>query len=84
MWPQTTIATAAIEFGFGKELLKRSRTPRIMAEAALVIINSENLQLSGQTLIDESLLRERGITNFEQYKFDPNAKDLMQCIFLDN
>lgn len=84
LWPQTTIATAAIEFGFGKELLKRSRTPRIMAEAALVIINSENLQLSGQTLIDESLLRERGITNFEQFKFDPNANDLMQCLFLDN
>lgn len=83
LWPQTTIATAAIEFGFSKELLQRSRTPRIMAEAALVIINSENLQLSGQTLIDESLLREQGVSDFERFKFDPQAQDLMRDLYLD-
>jgi len=83
LWPQTTIATAAIEFALDKQLLKRSRTPRIMAEAALEIIKSENLQLSGQTLIDETLLRDRGISDFEQFKFDPHAQDLMRDLFLD-
>lgn len=83
LWPQTTIATAAIEFGVHKALLKRSRTPRIMAEAALEIINTESLMLSGQSLIDESLLRDRGFTDFEQYKFDPNADDLMRDLYLD-
>ena len=83
LWPQTTIATAAIEFALDKELMKRSRTPRIMAEAALEIIKSENLQLSGQTLIDETLLRDRGISDFEQFKFDPHAQELMRDLFLD-
>jgi citronellol/citronellal dehydrogenase len=83
LWPQTSIATAAVEFAIGKELLKQSRTPRIMAEAALEIIKTEHLQLSGQTLIDEGLLKERGFTDFEQYKYDPNSEDLMRDLFLD-
>jgi citronellol/citronellal dehydrogenase len=83
LWPQTSIATAAVEFAIGKELLKHSRTPRIMAEAALEIIKTEHLQLSGQTLIDEGLLKDRGFTDFEQYKYDPNSEDLMRDLFLD-
>ena len=84
LWPQTTIATAAIEFAVGKEFMNRSRTPRIMAEAALEIIRSENLEFSGKTLIDETLLRERGVTDFERFKVDPSVDDLMQDLFLDS
>ncbi len=83
LWPQTTIATAAIEFGIDKGLMKRSRKPRIMAEAALQIIKTDDLVLSGQCLIDESLLRERGVTDFDQYKLDPAADDLMRDLYLD-
>jgi len=84
LWPQTTIATAAIKFAIDESIMNRSRTPRIMAEAALEIITTENLELSGQNLIDESILRDKGITEFDQYKYDPNAKELMRDLFLDD
>jgi citronellol/citronellal dehydrogenase len=83
LWPQTTIATAAIKFALDPDIMKKSRTPKIMADAALEIIRSENLELSGQTLIDESFLRKQGFTNFDHYKFDLQAEDLMRDLFLD-
>ena len=84
LWPQTTIATAAIKFAIDESIMKISRTPRIMAEAALEIITAESLEFSGQTLIDEAILRNNGITNFDQYKYDPDAKELMRDLFLDS
>ncbi|MBL4661123.1 MAG: NAD(P)-dependent oxidoreductase [Alcanivoracaceae bacterium] len=84
LWPQTAIATAAIQFALDDSIMKKSRTPRIMAEAALEIIKTENQELTGQTLVDESLLREKGVTDFDQYKFDPEADELMRDLFLDN
>lgn len=83
LWPQTTIATAAIKFAIDESIMKKSRTPRIMAEAALEIICTKNLELSGQSLIDETLLRNKGVTDFDQYKYDPEATELMQDLFLD-
>lgn len=84
LWPQTTIATAAIEFAVDKNMMKKSRTPRIMAEAALMIINSQNLKFSGQTLIDEAILKDAGVTNFDQYRFDDSTDELMRDLFLDS
>lgn len=84
LWPQTVISTAAIEFeGGGKALMSRGRHPRIMADAAYEILTTQNCELTGQCLIDEALLRERGVTNFEDYRFDPtNDKPLMADLFL--
>ncbi len=83
LWPQTTIATAAIEFAVDKNMMKKSRVPRIMAEAALMIIKTKDLELSGQTLIDEALLKDAGVTNFDQYKFDHSVDEMMTDLFLD-
>lgn len=83
LWPQTTIATAAIKFAIDESIMKKSRTPRIMAEAALEILCTENLEFSGETLIDETLLRNKGVTDFDQYKYDPQAEELMRDLFLD-
>ncbi len=84
LWPQTTIATAAIQFAVDEQLMKRSRTPRIMADAALQIIQTNDLSLSGQNLIDEALLRDRGVTGFEHYRADDsNDQALMRDLFLD-
>ena len=84
LWPQTLISTAAIEFeAGGKQAMSRGRHPRIMADAAYEILISENCELTGQCLIDEGLLRERGVTEFEGYRFDPtNDKPLMADLFL--
>ena len=53
LWPRTTIATAAIEFEVGAAMMKISRTPRIMADAAYEVLVTPSRELTGQTLIDE-------------------------------
>ena len=85
LWPQTAIATAAIEFVVGnRDLFKNCRKPEIMADAAYEILITENRQLSGQTLIDEQILRARGYTDLDRYAVDPNNADqLLPDFFLD-
>ncbi|WP_212630358.1 NAD(P)-dependent oxidoreductase [Pseudomonas sp. KB-10] len=84
LWPKTMIATAAIEFELGsRDAFKRARTPAIMADAAHAILSSEGRSLTGRLLIDEDLLRERGISDFEQYRFDPVGGSLVPDLFVD-
>jgi citronellol/citronellal dehydrogenase len=83
LWPQTTIATAAIKFAIDENIMKKSRTPRIMAEAVLEILCTENLDFSGENLIDETILRNKGITDFDRYKYDSKEEELMRDLFLD-
>jgi citronellol/citronellal dehydrogenase len=83
LWPQTAIATAAVEFALDANIMKKSRTPLIMADAAMVIINTDDMSLSGQTLVDESLLRAQGVTDFTHYNYDSSAEDLMRDLYLD-
>ena len=84
LWPQTMIATAAIEFELGsREAFKRARTPAIMADAAHAILASQGRSITGRLLIDEELLREQGQTEFEQYRYDPQGGSLVPDLFLD-
>jgi citronellol/citronellal dehydrogenase len=84
LWPKTVIATAAIEFELGgQQIFKHARTPAIMADAAHAILSSSGRSLSGRLLIDEDLLRERGVTDFEPYRYDPAGGPLTPDLFLD-
>ena len=85
LWPQTMIATAAIEFQLGnRESFKHARLPSIMADAAHVILSSHQRQITGQLLIDEEILRENGVTEFDHYRFDPDSTaHLMPDLFVD-
>ena len=84
LWPQTMIATAAIEFEVGsREVFKRARTPAIMADAAHAILSSQGRSLSGRLLIDEQILREQGQREFDHYRYDPDGGALIPDLFLD-
>jgi citronellol/citronellal dehydrogenase len=85
LWPRTTIATAAIEFAVGgAALLARSRTPEIVADAAIEILRTRDGSLTGRCLVDEDLLRERGIADFKKYAADPaNADSLQTDLYID-
>ncbi len=85
LWPQTAIATAAIEFVVGnRDLFKNCRKPEIMADAAYEILITENCRLNGQTLIDEQILRAGGHKDLKRYAVDPvNADQLLPDFFLD-
>ena len=84
LWPKTMIATAAIEFELGsRDAFKRARTPAIMADAAHAILASQGRSITGRLLIDEDILRERGVRDFEQYRFDPAGGTLVPDLFVD-
>lgn len=79
LWPRTTIATAAIEFNFPPEILRASRKPKIVADAAHAILLRDSRTCSGQCFVDESVLRDAGVMDFGHYAVDPDAapfKDL--------
>ena len=82
LWPRTTIATSAIAVNFPAAIMKASRKPAIMADAACVILNRDSRRATGNFYIDETVLREEGITDFEQYAVTPGAA-LYSDLFLD-
>ncbi|RDE24368.1 NAD(P)-dependent oxidoreductase [Motiliproteus coralliicola] len=83
LWPKTTIATAAVEFAIDKDLLNASRKPAIMADAAYEILTSDSRAVSGETFIDEDLLRDRGYQDFEHYNHAPDCVELQIDLFVD-
>ncbi|MBP9722577.1 MAG: NAD(P)-dependent oxidoreductase [Gammaproteobacteria bacterium] len=83
LWPQTTIATAAVEYNFPKEFLDASRTTDIMADAALVILSKNSREFTGNFCIDEKVLRETGVTDFDKYAVKPGKK-LMTDLYVEN
>lgn len=83
LWPQTAIATAAVQNLLGgDEIVARSRKPEIMADAAHLILTRPSRDCSGNFFIDEDLLRESGVTDFDAYAVDP-SQELMQDFFVD-
>ena len=82
LWPRTTIATAAIEVNFPEAILKASRKPAIMADAAYAILNRDSRGATGNFYIDETVLREEGVTDLDQYAVTPGAR-LYTDLFLD-
>lgn len=73
LWPRFGIATAAIEFAAAdREQLKHCRKPDIMADAAHAILIQPSRQCTGNFFVDDTLLASQGITEFSQYRVDPN------------
>ncbi len=83
LWPRTTIATAAVENLLGGDfLVQRSRQPEIVADAALDIVLRPSADCTGNFFIDESVLKEAGVTEFGKYAVNSN-NELMTDLFLD-
>jgi citronellol/citronellal dehydrogenase len=75
LWPKTTIATAAVGMLGGEDLMRASRSPAIVADAAHVIL-ARGLEFTGNFCIDEVVLREAGVTDFAPYAMDPTIEPL--------
>jgi len=72
LWPRTTIATAAIKNLLGGEtVMRRSRTPEILADAAARIFEKPR-SFTGNFLIDDTFLAGEGVTDFDRYRADPS------------
>lgn len=82
LWPRTTIATSAIKNLLGgDEIMRMSRTPDIMADAAYQIFLKPAKSFTGHFLIDDSFLADNGVTDFEHYRVDAGVP-LVQSIFV--
>lgn len=85
LWPQTYIATAAIEFAVGnKDTLNYARKPEIMADAAHVVLTHPSDNYTGLWLIDEEVLKAAKVSDFSQYAYNPEFEEQIQKdLFLD-
>ena len=82
LWPRTTIATAAVaNLLGGDEMVARSRTPEIMADAAHAILTRDPRECSGNFFIDDDVLAEEGVTDFSAY--GGPLDELQLDLFLD-
>jgi len=82
LWPRTTIATAAVRNLLGgDEMVRASRKPEIMADAAHAILTKPSRECTGNFFIDDGVLQSEGITDLSAYAVDPTA-ELMPDFFV--
>ncbi len=82
LWPKTLIATAAISVNFPKSLYDACRKPSIVADAAHAILIGNSRDVTGNFFIDEDVLREQGVTDFESYSLHAGA-ELYPDLYID-
>ncbi len=82
LWPRTVIATDALKMIPGVPL-GGCRTPEILADAAYAMLTTPAREMTGQFIVDETLLRERGVVDFSRYAVDP-SQPLLPDFFLDD
>ena len=84
LWPRTTIATAAVKNLLGGDALMRmSRKPEILAEAACRIFQKPK-SFTGNFLIDDTFLVGEGVTDFDIYRVDPSQPLQVDFFVPDN
>jgi NAD(P)-dependent dehydrogenase (short-subunit alcohol dehydrogenase family) len=80
LWPETYIATAAVtNLADGDKMAARSRSPQIMADAAVEILSRPPAEVNGKCFIDSAVLAETGVTDLSRY----GGGDPILDIFVD-
>jgi citronellol/citronellal dehydrogenase len=77
LWPRTVIATAAVQNLLGgDEIIKGSRSPEIMADAAYAILvrSSRDPKNTGNFFIDDEVLASEGVKDLSKYAMVPGAE----------
>jgi citronellol/citronellal dehydrogenase len=84
LWPRTMIRTAAVDMLVGPEDSEaHSRKPEIMADAAYEVLSTGDLALTGRALLDEEILFERGVRDFDAYAALAGNKDIWADFYVD-
>jgi citronellol/citronellal dehydrogenase len=82
LWPRTAIATAAMQMIPGVDLAL-CRKPEILADAAWLILTSDARANTGNFYIDDELLAQHGVTDFDRYAMTPGNTRFMPDFFVD-
>ncbi|EON22982.1 MULTISPECIES: SDR family oxidoreductase [Nocardioides] len=81
LWPETMIATAAVQNLLGgDDVMSKTRTPEIVADAAVEILSRPARECTGNTFLDVDVLAEAGVTDLSQYG---GTGELEWDIFID-
>ena len=83
LWPRTSLDTAAVRNVIGAELVQGSRMPSIYADAAYAVLKRDSASCTGNFFLDQDVLEEEGVTDFERYAVNPEAK-LVSDFFVDD
>ncbi len=83
LWPRTSLDTAAVRNVIGAELVKGSRKPAIYADAAYAVLQRDSKSCTGNFFLDQDVLEEEGVTDFEQYAIEKGAT-LVSDFFVDD
>jgi len=83
LWPRTSLDTAAVRNVIGAELIKGSRKPSIYADAAYAVLKRDSKECTGNFFLDQDVLEEEGVSDFDQYAIDPEAT-LVSDFFVDD
>ena len=83
LWPRTSLDTAAVRNVIGAELIKGSRKPSIYADAAYAVLKRDSSICTGNFFLDQDVLEEEGVTDFDQYAIDTEAT-LVSDFFVDD
>jgi citronellol/citronellal dehydrogenase len=82
LWPRTTVATASIRNRIGGDrVMRMSRTPDIMADAAYLVFQKPAKSFTGNFLIDDTFLAGQGVADFEKYRVDA-GEPLVPMVFV--
>lgn len=88
LWPRTLIATAAVQNLLGGDAaIAVSRRPEIVADAAHWVLTQPARECTGNTFIDDEVLRGAGVSDLSEYRYTPSTDagsddDLSLDIFL--
>jgi citronellol/citronellal dehydrogenase len=75
LWPETYIATSAVaNTPDGEALLAASRSPEIMADAAVEILSRPARETTGKCFVDADILAEAGVTDLSRYGGGDNPR----------
>lgn len=81
LWPETLIATAAVQNLLGGDgAMDKARSPEIVADAAVEVLTSPSRELTGQALLDVEVLAAAGVTDLSAYG---GSGELEYDIFVD-
>jgi citronellol/citronellal dehydrogenase len=82
LWPRTTIATAAVNMLGGEAMMKQSRKPEIMADAAHAILSKPSREFTGNFCIDDLVLHAAGVRDFSAYAAVPGTTKFLPDFFV--
>jgi citronellol/citronellal dehydrogenase len=81
LWPRTVIQTAALQMIPGVKP-EHCRNVDIMADAAYAVLTMDAATTTGNFFIDDEVLKQAGVTDFERYSVVPGSRQLLPDLFL--